>query len=288
MDVLCGWRSSNLRLFLSFENIFVVLCWAEALLKIARMTLTIKRDGNWSSFQLANSALPLSVTSSAIAPSARMPKCDSPGHNFQKFLKTGCSKIKLDFKSHVFFCSLTCVPLLCHMCSAVLSHVFRCSFTCVPLFCHMCSAVFRCSVPLFCQMCSAVLSHVFRCSVSCVTLFCHMCSVRCSVTCVPSAVLSHVFRPLSCHMCSVRYSVTGVPSAALSHVFRPLSHVFHFSVTCIPLFCHLCSATDFEHHGIIMFFQKLAPPHLSTKLTWLVLGEDQAARSHRVEHLTAL
>ena len=46
--------------------------WAEALLKIARMTLTIKRDGNWSSFQLANSALPLSVTSSAIAPSARM------------------------------------------------------------------------------------------------------------------------------------------------------------------------------------------------------------------------
>ena len=48
-------------------------CWAEALLKIARMTLTIKRDGNWSSFQLANSALPLSVTSSAIAPSARMP-----------------------------------------------------------------------------------------------------------------------------------------------------------------------------------------------------------------------
>ena len=46
--------------------------WAEARLKIARMTLTIKRDGNWSSFQLANSALPLSVTSSAIAPSARI------------------------------------------------------------------------------------------------------------------------------------------------------------------------------------------------------------------------
>jgi len=46
--------------------------WAEALLKIARMTLTIKRDGNWSSFQLANSAPPLSVTDSAIAPSARM------------------------------------------------------------------------------------------------------------------------------------------------------------------------------------------------------------------------
>ena len=47
-------------------------CWAEALLKIARMTLTIKLDGNWSSFQLANSAPPLSVTDSALAPSARM------------------------------------------------------------------------------------------------------------------------------------------------------------------------------------------------------------------------
>ena len=48
-------------------------CWAEALLKIARMTLTIKLDGNWSSFQLANSAPPLSVTDSALAPSARIP-----------------------------------------------------------------------------------------------------------------------------------------------------------------------------------------------------------------------
>ena len=46
--------------------------WAEAPIKIARMTLTIKLDGNWSSFQLANSAPPLCVTDSAIAPSARM------------------------------------------------------------------------------------------------------------------------------------------------------------------------------------------------------------------------
>ena len=41
-------------------------------INIARMTLTIKLDRNWSSFQLANSAPPLSVTDSAIAPSARM------------------------------------------------------------------------------------------------------------------------------------------------------------------------------------------------------------------------
>ena len=47
-------------------------CWAEAPIKIARMTLTIKLDGNWSSFQLANNTPPLSVTGSVIAPSARM------------------------------------------------------------------------------------------------------------------------------------------------------------------------------------------------------------------------
>ena len=46
--------------------------WAEAHQQIARMTLTIKLDRNWNSFQLANSAPPLSVTDSAIAPSARI------------------------------------------------------------------------------------------------------------------------------------------------------------------------------------------------------------------------
>ena len=56
-------------------------CWAEAHVKIARMTLTIKLDGNWSSFQLANSAPPLSVTDSAIAPSARMPEAGSSGES---------------------------------------------------------------------------------------------------------------------------------------------------------------------------------------------------------------
>ena len=49
--------------------------WAEAPVKIARMTLTIKLDGNWSSFQLANNTPPLSVTGSVIAPSARIPSC---------------------------------------------------------------------------------------------------------------------------------------------------------------------------------------------------------------------
>ena len=40
--------------------------------KNCKNDLTIKLDGNWSSFQLANSAPPLSVTDSAIAPSARI------------------------------------------------------------------------------------------------------------------------------------------------------------------------------------------------------------------------
>jgi len=48
-----------------------IFSWAEARVKIARMTLTIKLDGNWSSFQLANSAPPLSVTDSAIRVSNR-------------------------------------------------------------------------------------------------------------------------------------------------------------------------------------------------------------------------
>ena len=61
-------------------------CWAEAPIKIARMTLTIKLDGNWSSFQLANSAPPLSVTDSAIAPSARM--ISRPDHH--QYLRLRC------------------------------------------------------------------------------------------------------------------------------------------------------------------------------------------------------
>ena len=49
-----------------------VYCWAEAPITFARMTLTIKLDRNWTSFQLADSVPPLSVTDSAIAPSARI------------------------------------------------------------------------------------------------------------------------------------------------------------------------------------------------------------------------
>ena len=69
--VLLTWFTGNAIIFKSL----LVICWAEAPIKIARMTLTIKLDGNWSSFQLANSAPPLSVTDSAIAPSARI--CES-------------------------------------------------------------------------------------------------------------------------------------------------------------------------------------------------------------------
>ena len=47
-------------------------CWADARVKIARMTLTIKLDRNWNSFQRANSAPPTSATDRDIVPSARM------------------------------------------------------------------------------------------------------------------------------------------------------------------------------------------------------------------------
>ena len=53
------------------------------------MTLTIKLDRNWSSFQLANSTPPLSVTGSAIAPSARMP------HSMVILLDHVCAKQQL-------------------------------------------------------------------------------------------------------------------------------------------------------------------------------------------------
>ena len=65
------------------ESLRLDLSWAEAPIKIARMTLTIKLDGNWSSFQLANSAPPLSVTDSAIAPSARMGVHMGCAHKFE-------------------------------------------------------------------------------------------------------------------------------------------------------------------------------------------------------------
>ena len=42
--------------------------WAEAHIKIARVTLTIKLDKHWNSFQLAHRAPPLSVTDSSICP----------------------------------------------------------------------------------------------------------------------------------------------------------------------------------------------------------------------------
>ena len=63
---------ANYRNVVKYHKVSLFACWAEARVKIARMTLTIKLDGNWSSFQLANSAPPLSVTGSAIAPSARI------------------------------------------------------------------------------------------------------------------------------------------------------------------------------------------------------------------------
>ena len=62
-------------------------------MKIARMTLTIKLDGNWSSFQVANSAPPLSVTDSAMAPSARIPEAESFLWSKNKIKKIGSNPL---------------------------------------------------------------------------------------------------------------------------------------------------------------------------------------------------
>ena len=64
-----------------------MLDWAEGNMQVARMTLTIKPDRNWNSLTLANSALPLSFTDSAITPSARMPaNCEARLHAYAQNL----------------------------------------------------------------------------------------------------------------------------------------------------------------------------------------------------------
>ena len=79
------------------------------------MTLTIKLDGNWSSFQLANSAPPLSVTDSALAPSARMggnvPKMGT--HMTQKLTGTAWFKHSLHLIQNFWQdCHNICISLV--------------------------------------------------------------------------------------------------------------------------------------------------------------------------------
>ena len=103
--------------------------WAEAPVKIARMTLTIKLDRNWSSFQLANSAPPLSVTDSAIAPSARMlwdvafqlcSFCCAPSVCFWGWVCVGCSLGRPAMAAGVV--GIACV----HVCIGVVPLCLRC------------------------------------------------------------------------------------------------------------------------------------------------------------------
>ena len=71
LKYLSFWNCSNSRMA-SWRSRQLDFSWAVARIKIARVILAIRLDWNWSSFQLASSAPPLSVTDSAIAPSARI------------------------------------------------------------------------------------------------------------------------------------------------------------------------------------------------------------------------
>ena len=64
-----------------------MLDWAGAHITFARRTLTIQLDRNWNSFQASSSAPPLSVTDSAVAPSAGMPvNCEARLHAYAQLL----------------------------------------------------------------------------------------------------------------------------------------------------------------------------------------------------------
>lgn len=77
------------------------------------MTLTIKLDGNWSSFQLANSAPPLSVTDSAIAPSARM----DGGQGLERVLSDLFGKATLQLFEDVGWVALVVFKYMFKKCS---------------------------------------------------------------------------------------------------------------------------------------------------------------------------
>ena len=65
----------------------VMLDRAEAHIQIARITVTIRLDRTWNSFELATSAPPLCVTDSAMAPSARMPvNCEAIIHAYAQMM----------------------------------------------------------------------------------------------------------------------------------------------------------------------------------------------------------
>ena len=113
-------------------------CWAEAPIKIARMTLTIKLDGNWSSFQLANSTPPLSVTDSAIAPSARMAELSEVRNTLTHVWERGRFKIRrINTRatvSKVGPCGLSCMRFGIESCSSVLSLAFVAHHGCTEMF----------------------------------------------------------------------------------------------------------------------------------------------------------
>ena len=74
----------------------------------------------------------------------------------------------------------------------------------------------------------------------------------------------------------------GFPFLVLSLSFLPALFLLFFKIVYTSRSLHVTALA-----GNFLVFDKQRTPNLG-KLTWLVLGEDPAARSHRVEQFTAL
>ena len=255
------------------------------------MTLTIKLDGNWSSFQLANSAPPLSVTGSATArPQGCMPtrrNCSvvTHSHILALCLRQGEreSAPAVYLSCCVSPCCLlsSCLAVLCLVLAARL--VVRASTALCP--CARGSArCLRSCLP----SCSAG-----KASSSVSRLAPWLSSGRARLdfsSPVPDFASPHFPAHASC--CGRHPPPILPPRPASSPPFSP-SPVPPLRLPAPPRFslAHaLGPRTRLDMRfkdGDSLIMHSFLPPFLF-KLTWLVLGGDPADRSHRVEQFTAL
>ena len=108
------------------------------------MTLTIKLDGNWSSFQLANSAPPLSVTDSALAPSARIAALNPFDVPSLQEIWAGTACKQFDIAPHSKIAGKTAIKFAYHRCNSYILYCCSLRWMQRQIFKH-----FSCFYPLF-------------------------------------------------------------------------------------------------------------------------------------------